>query len=124
MALAKDLMQVGIPDQAAIRLGYQIGSVAGAGTTANDATVLNGAATLIIIGSGAANSGVKLSANSEIGTGYLVNNVTANAIILYPPTGGGFNQGAASWTMPAKSAALAVRNSQNGWFFLPGVTTP
>jgi len=122
MALAKDLMQVGIPDQAANRLGYTLGSVTGAGTTTADAALIPQGASLVTA-SGAASSGIKLQSSTELGAGILINNTGAASIILYPPTGGGFNQGGASYTMVAKSCVLAVRNSTNGWFLLAGAAT-
>jgi hypothetical protein len=120
MALAKDLMQVGIPDQAATRLGYTIGGVNAAGTTQGTAAAIPASATLVTIASGANNSGVILSANVELGADIVVANGTLNTIILYPPSGGNFNINGVSLAIPSKAAAHVTRASVSAWVAVLG----
>lgn len=90
MSLAKDLMQVGIPDQAALRLGFQVASVTAAGTTNADATTLLKSQTLVLA-TVALNTGVKLPADAELGVEYVIGSISANAGVVYPPAGGQIN---------------------------------
>lgn len=90
MALANDLMQVGIPDQAAVRLGYVKGTLTSAGTTNADAAQMLKDATMLVV-TGAAASGVKMPSDAELGQPYLIINGDANAKLVYPGTGNNFN---------------------------------
>lgn len=90
MALAKDLMQVGVADQAATRVGFQQGTLTSAGTTNADAAQMLKNATLLVV-TGAAASGVKMPADAELGAPYVIVNGDANAKLIYPGTGNNFN---------------------------------
>ena len=91
MSLAKDLIQVGIPDQQALRLGYQTASVTAAGTDSTGATVLQKSQTLVLATVGASTPGVKLPADAELGVEYVIGNISSNAGAVYPPTSGQIN---------------------------------
>lgn len=123
MSLAKDLMQLGIPDQAALRLGFQTGTLTGAGTTNADAAVMNKATTLLQV-NGAANSGVKLPADAELGVDYVIASITTNTpILVYPPTGGNLNgdtttTGTAS--LLARASMICVRVNSTDWAVVIG----
>ncbi|MGM4987419.1 hypothetical protein [Tardiphaga sp. 841_E9_N1_2] len=122
MALAKDLIQVGIPDQAAKRLGYQYGTLTSAGTTSADAAACSATATLVEV-TGAASSGIKLSADSEVGMDFVYANTSANAILIYPPTGGQINgDTATTGTVPlaARGTTRCIRTGVNTWAAICG----
>lgn len=123
MSLAKDLMQVGIPDQAAVRLGYQIANVASAGTTNADATVLLKSQTLVVLTSTGASEGVKLPADAELGVEYIIGNTSGNALLLYPPASGQINgDTATTGTVPitARGTTRAIRTGTNAWLAVVG----
>lgn len=122
MALAKDLMQVGIADHAAERIGFTVGSLTSAGTTSADAAQASATATLVQV-TGAASSGIKLSANAEVGVTYVYGNVSANAILIYPPTGGQINgDTATTGTVPlaARGTTMCIRTGVNSWVAVCG----
>lgn len=122
MSLAKDLMQVGIPDQAAIRIGYQTGTLTSAGTTEADAAACSATATLVQV-TGAASSGIKVSSSAELGRPYVYANISANAILIYPPTGGNFNGDTTSTgTVPlaARGTTVCIRINTTDWCSING----
>jgi len=126
MSLAKDLMQVGIPDQAAVRLGFQIGTVTGGGTTSADANVIPAAATLVTVTGGAASSGIKLPASAELGVPYVLAHLGANTIFIYPPTGGQINGDTATTgtaSLLSRSAAMCIRIDSVNWAVISGAAS-
>lgn len=118
MALAKDLMQVGVAAEAAVRVGFQVGvPIVAAGTTNADAAVLPQAATLVQV-SGAAAAGVKLPANAELGVPYVLANTTTNAILVYPPTGGNLNGDVTTTgtvSFASRGTIMAIRINNTDW---------
>lgn len=122
MSLAKDLIQVGIADQAAKRLGFQPGTLTSAGTTAADAAACSATATLVEV-TGAASSGIKLSADAELGVPYVYGNISGNALLVYPPTGGQINgDTATTGTSPlvARGTNIYIRTGTNTWVGICG----
>jgi hypothetical protein len=122
MALAKDLMQVGIPDQQATRVGYQQGALTSAGTTNADAAQMLKNATMLTV-TGAASSGVKMPADAELGAPYLIVNGDANAKLIYPGTGNNINGLTATTgfvTLAANGTILVWRNSATQFAALIG----
>lgn len=122
MALAKDLMGVGLPDQAAVRMGYVPGTAVGAGTTNADAFQLLKDATFLSV-TGAAASGFKLPANAELFCPYVIANIDANAKLIYPGTGMSINgDTATTGTSPivARGTNIYWRTSPTTWVGLVG----
>lgn len=122
MSLAKDLMQVGIPDQAALRLGYQVAAVAATGTTNADAAVLKTSQTLVTT-TGAAATGLKLPADAELGIPIIIANLDANAKLIYPPASGQINgDTATTGTVPltARGTCIVVRIDTTNWASVGG----
>lgn len=120
--LAKDLMQVGIPDQAAQRLGFVLGTATGAGTTNADAFQLLKAPTLVTI-TGAVNSGVKLPADAELGVLYVLASADSDAMLIYPGTSISINgDTATTGTVPlnARGTVLCMRTSATAWVCVVG----
>lgn len=123
MSLAKDLMQVGIPAEAASRLGFQAATVASAGTTNADATVLKASQTLVSVTSTGASEGIKLPADAELGVEYVIGNTSSNALLLYPPASGQINgDTATTGTVPitARGTTRAIRTGTNSWLATVG----
>lgn len=122
MSLAKDLMQVGIPDQAAVRLGFQVASVAATGSGASDAATLLKSQTLVTT-TGSASTGLKLASDMELGVPIIIANLDANAKLIYPPTGGQINgDTASSGTVPltARGTCIVVRIDSTNWASVGG----
>lgn len=116
--LAKDLMQVGIADQAAQRLGFVLGTATSAGTTNADATQLLKDATLVSVSSGGASEGVKLPSDAELGVEYVLANISANALLIYPGTGISINgDTATTGTVPltARGTTRCIRTGATTW---------
>lgn len=122
MALAKDLMQVGIADQAALLIGSQQASVTAAGTTNADATVLLKTQTLVTV-TGTAAQGVMLPADAPLGVPYVLGNTSANALLVYPPASGQINgDTATTGTSPlvARGSNIYIRTGTNAWIGIVG----
>lgn len=123
MSLAKDLMQVGIPDQAAKRIGFTLGTLTTAGTTAADATAANAIANLVTVSSGGASEGLILSSSAELGVPFIYANSSANALLIYPPTGHQINgDTASSGTVPltARGTSILIRTDATNWVSVGG----
>jgi hypothetical protein len=122
MALAQDLMGVGLPAQAAQRLGYVKGTLAATGSGNTDAAQMLKDATAIVV-TGSASTGVKVPANAELMQPYLIVNGDANAKLVYPGTGNNFN-GKTTTTgtiaLNANGSTLVWRVSATQWAGLVG----
>lgn len=125
MPLAKDLMQVGIPDQAALRLGFTTASVTAAGTTSSDATVLLKMQNLVLLTVGASTPGVKLPADAELGVPYFIGNISNNAGAVYPPALGQINGDTVTTggvPLTARGTTICVRVDTVNWIAIVGAT--
>lgn len=123
MSLAKDLMQVGIADQAAVRLGFQTASVTAAGTTNADATTLLKSQTLVLGTVGASTPGFKLPADAELGVPYVIGNISANAGVIYPPALGQINGDTvttAGVPLTARGTTICIRVNTVNWVAIGG----
>lgn len=97
MALAIDLMGVGMPSEQATLLGQSVlTAVTAAGTTAGTATALTNSQTAITSAAGA--NGVILPATATLTRLFFIRNLAAStaALNVYPPTGGSINALAAN----------------------------
>lgn len=122
MSLAKDLMQVGIPDQAAVRLGFQYAAVPATGSTSADAATLLKSQTMVST-TGNASTGLKLPADAEIGVPIFIANLDANAKLIYPPTNGQINgDTATTGTVPltARGSCIVWRIDATNWASVGG----
>lgn len=93
MATADALIGLGMPAELAIRLGFQPVSITTAGTTQNSSGgVLNGAGNKIVSATVHTGTGaITLPDEAEIGDQILIQNISANAGAIFPPTGGNIN---------------------------------
>jgi len=120
--MAKDLMQLGMPDQAATRLGFQYAAVAATGSAASDAAVLLKSQTMVST-TGAASTGLKLPSDAEIGQPIFIANLDANAKLIYPPTDGQINgDTATTGTVPltARGSCIVWRIDTTNWASVGG----
>lgn len=123
MALAKDLIQVGIQAEAAQRLGFTVASIAAAGSGATDATTIGKAATLVLVTPSGGSQGVKLPADAELGQVYVIANVSSTAALIYPPASGQINgDTATTGTVPltARGTTICIRANATDWVAVGG----
>lgn len=118
MPQSADLMGYSMPFPLAGELGNDVSSINGAGTTAGAATPIRTHFVLITGASSA--TGAILPSDAKIGTPYYVVSKGSAAAVIYPPTSGTINSGAASVTMSAAvSAGIFMRASTNQWYSFP-----
>ncbi len=125
MSLAKDLMQVGIPDQAAVRLGFQTASVTAAGTSNSDATTLLKSQTLVLVTVGSSTPGVKLPADAELGVPYVIGSISNNGGAVYPPALGQINGDTVTTggvPLTARGTTICIRVDTVNWVAIVGAT--
>ena len=93
MATVKDLMAIGVPDEQAIRCGYEEVSVT---TTANTQGAAGGQLTgrgnkVVQANIASAANSITLPSLAAIGDEILINNIANNAGLLFPHVGGSLN---------------------------------
>ena len=123
MATADALIGLGMPAESAIRLGYQQVSVTTTAATQGSAGgILNGPGNKIVSATFAsAGHAITLPAAAEIGDEIIISNVTANAGLIFPPSGGnidgeGTNEDVAMAAQgSAGSIQLFVKLSATRW---------
>lgn len=123
MALAKDLMGVGIQAEAANRLGFTVASIAAAGSTSADATAIGKNETLVMVTPSGGSQGVKLPSDAELGVPYVIGNVSSTAALIYPPASGQINGDTASTgTVPltARGTTICIRADAVNWVAVGG----
>jgi hypothetical protein len=123
MALAKDLMGVGVQAEAANRLGFTVASIAAAGSSASDATAIGKNETLVMVSPTGGSQGVKLPSDAELGIPYVIGNLTSTAALIYPPTSGQINgDTATSGTVPltARGTTICIRVDSVNWVAIGG----
>lgn len=95
--LAVDLMGLGVPQQPASYIGTtNLTTVTTAGTTQGTATAINASVTNVSLTTASSQTGAILSSSAPLMVAYNVYNSTATTGVLYPPTGGSFNNGSAN----------------------------
>jgi hypothetical protein len=118
MALAVDLMGVGLPQEQAVRLGFSdLTTIAGATTAQATATLIPAQTNNVLATTAVGQTGFRLPADAELEVPYLVTNSTATAALVFPPTGGTINAAAAnaSVSIAQNLARMFVRKSATRW---------
>lgn len=119
MATVTDLMGLGIPAEAARRLGTVVVDVATTDSTQNSAGgLLKGYGNKNVIANIAgANGAVTLPSEAALGDVIIVYNTTGNTGRVYPPTGGTMNQGTANQYAPlaANASLRCERITATSW---------
>ena len=117
MALSSDLMGLGMAPALANLEGVTIpAAIAGATTAQATATPLVSGA-IHQVTTGAGQTAVRLPADQPLGAPVGVYVSTATAALVFPPTGGNINEGAANASFSVAQARLAtfVRVSSTKW---------
>jgi len=120
MALAIDLIGLGIAPEVANRLGYAQVAVNAAGTTQGTATPLKAPSNIIAtVTPAASQQGVRLDENAEIGSVVaIVPAADTPLITVYPPTGGTIDALAANAGLAFATAnknALFMKVTATNW---------
>jgi hypothetical protein len=120
MASSADLMGFSLPPFVAGELANNVVSLTAAGTTAGTAILITEKFALVTAATSA--TGVILPSSAKFGTPYYIVGVGSAAPVVYPPTGGSINAGAANagLTLSAATAtAILMRSSTNQWYSFP-----
>ena len=114
--IKKHLMASGLPAQAALNIGGQVASgLTATGTTQTDALI--SAADTAWFTTVAAGTGYRLRADAEPGDEIKVYNGGANALLVYPATGGTINalSANAGFSLAAGKLAVFTNGTGLGW---------
>lgn len=116
MALAVDLMGLGLPQEQSVRLGFSdLTTLAGVGTAQSGAAAIRVNNTLATTAVG--QTAFVLPSDAELEVPYLVTNSSATAALVFPPTGGTINAAAAnaSVSIAQDLARIFVRKTSTRW---------
>ena len=123
MALAKALIALGIAPDVATRIGYEevAATTTAATQTSTGGTLRRPGNKIVTANIASAGHAITLPSDSEIGDEILISNITANAGVLFPHSGGNVNGEStnASMTIAAQGATncvlRAVKLSSTRW---------
>lgn len=116
MALAVDLMGLGLPQEQSVRLGLSdLTTLAGVGTAQVGAAAIRVNNTLATTAGGA--TAFVLPSDAELEVPYFVTNSSATAALVFPPSGGTINAAAAnaSVSIAQDLARIFVRKTSTRW---------
>lgn len=116
MSLAQDLSGIGMAPEQAVRLGFSVlTTVAGVGTAQSGAAAIH--VNNILATTSAGQTAFVLPSSAELEVPYIVTNSTATAALVFPPTGGTINAGAAnaSVSIAQNLARIFIRKSATRW---------
>lgn len=112
-ASTSDLMGVGMPFPQALRLGWQTGTLTGAGTAqgGSSPTVLGGFVYRATTSSGQTAVTLGDTAQFPPGDQAIIHNTTSTAMLLFPPSGGNINGGStdASFSVAQNKPVIITR---------------
>ncbi len=118
MSFATDLMGAGLAPEQAIRLGYSaLTSITTAGTTQGTATAIPKIVNNALLVTAGSQTGAILPSTAEMMVPYVVTNSTATTGVVYPPTSGTINSGAANAgvNISQNESVTFIRLSTNRW---------
>lgn len=118
MSLAVDLMGLGLPQQLATRLGESaLTTIAGVGTAQSGAAAIPASVNDVLATTAGGQTAFVLSATAPLGFPYTVTNSSSTAALVYPPSGGTINAGAAdaSASIAQNLARVFIRKSSTRW---------
>ena len=112
-----DLTQLGIPDQAAQRLGQTWTTVAGVGTAQTGAASLPAQVKAVKATTAGGATAFVLSNSLGLGEPYWFFNSSATTALVYPPSGGNIQGGStdASFSVAQNKTAIFNRMSSTTW---------
>ena len=115
MSTVQDLMGLGMPGPLANRLGNTPTAVTGTGTAAVGAAQIQTAVTILTTAS--SQTACILPSAASLGRPFYVFCTTATTGLVYPPTGGNFNNGTtdASFSVAQNKTAIFIRLTSTIW---------
>lgn len=116
MALAVDLMGLGLPQEQSVRLGFSdLTTLAGVGTAQSGAAAIRVNNTLATTAGG--QTAFVLPSDAELEVPYLITNSSATTALVFPPTGGTINAAAAnaSVSIAQNLARMFIRKTSTRW---------
>lgn len=118
MALAVDLMGVGLPQEQATRLGLSdLTTIVAAGTTQGAGTLIPASVTNASLTTAGGATAVRLSGDAELTQPYYVRNASSTSALVFPPTSGIINNQSVntSYTVAEGQTAIFTRVSLTRW---------
>jgi hypothetical protein len=118
MAQAKDLTAMGVPAEVAKRTGFQVVSKTTSGAVQGAGAVLSGPGNILaLVTIASASDALTLPSNADIGDIIIAANLTANAAVVYPASGGTINNGTANQkaTWAANVTLIFVKATATNW---------
>lgn len=116
MSLSQDLIGTGMAPEQASRLGLSVlTTISGVGTAQSGAAAIN--VNNVLATTAVGQTAFVLPANAELELPYSVTNSSATAALVFPPTGGTINAGAAnaSVSIAQNLARIFIRKSATRW---------
>lgn len=115
MSTVQDLMGLGMPGPLANRLGNTPTTIAGTGTAAVGAALVQSGLTNATTSSG--QTAFIFNSAASLGRPFFFFNSSATTALVYPPSGGNFNGGSAdaSFSVAQNKLAIFIRISTNAW---------
>lgn len=103
-------------------LKHGVSTVAAAGSSQTDAATVPAGYSFVYVTAANGTNGVIIDSTLPVGSEQVLYNVAASALLVYPPSGGDFNDGSqdASISVDAKTPARVIRVDSTTWaaFFL------
>ncbi|MBS0172963.1 MAG: hypothetical protein JSR64_02875 [Nitrospira sp.] len=118
MAIASDLMGLGLPGPLAQYLSFNNLAVTTTGTSATDAYALGPDVSFVTLTTASSQTGVKFHANTPLLRPIIITNPTSTTGIVYPSTSGTLNGGTATTggqNLAQNKTAVYFRVSANVW---------
>ena len=117
MAIANDLMGVGMPAAQASLVGVNPAAVTAAGTAQTTATVLKANQTFVTLTTASSQDSVRLPTDAPLGTMYILMNNSSTTANVFPPSGAKINNAAddAAVTITVNLGRIFVRRSLTRW---------
>lgn len=116
MSLANDLVGIGMVPEQALRLGFTPRTQAGVGT-AQGGSPINKDTNMVTATTTAGQTAFTLPSNAELLVPYMLFNSTADAALVFPPTGGFINAAAVnvSVSVAQNITRMFMRLSTTRW---------
>lgn len=118
MALAVDLMGVGLPQEQATRLGTSaLTTIAGVGTAQSGAAAIPESVNNVLATTAGGATAFVLPSTAAIDDAYSVVNSSSTTALVFPPSGGSINAASAdaSVTVAQNLGRIFIRKSSTRW---------
>lgn len=118
MAIASDLMGLGLPGPLARYLSFDNLAVTATGTSSTDAYALGATVSFVTLTTASSQTGVKFHADTPLMRPIFVTNPTSTTGIVYPSAGASLNGGTATTAgqnLAQNKTAIYIRVSSTVW---------